>query len=240
MLFFPSGQRPDSAGIAAAAAAIEGLNIVRDTPGVSASEETLWVEVQRDGLTYDCSGLAPGPVNAMPDINRWLGTQPESAVGKSSHIGLGLGPHIRAGQAVLPILRGLLKLTVDLAGSFEDCAGACWLASRMAVDRQSLESMIERADGGGTLPLPWLVATHETPEGHVVTEGLSYFSGQELQIRSGVAQDTPEAALLALRLANQVIYMGGLDTSERFTGPDGLVLRLEPSGDSHLIDVQRD
>ncbi|NNC59066.1 MAG: hypothetical protein HKO05_03635 [Erythrobacter sp.] len=221
-------------------AAIEGLNLVRDTPSEIASEETLWVELQRDGLTYDCSGLTPGPANAMPDITRWLGSQPEGSLIPGSHIGLGLGPHIRAGQALLPILRGLLKVAVDLAGSFEDCAGVCWLASRMAADPKSLESMIAGGNGTGPLPISWLMATHDTAEGHVVTEGLAYFSGQELRIRSGIAQDTSEAALLALRLANQVIHMGGLEGSERFTGPDGLVLTLEPSGDGGLIDVRRD
>lgn len=236
LLFFAPGHKPDGDVLARAAERIKGLHLspVAATDHGEAPEG--WVQLERGGLTFDCTGLAPGPDLPVPDRTRWVGTAPRQPHGAS--IGLGLGPHVRAGQAVLPVLKGLLALAADLVSALEHCQGVCWLGSGVAMDRDSFVAQTRRWLMDGPLPIALLVATDGDGDGVVATTGLAYFTGQEIRVAPGAASDPVEAARLAGRVANQLIYHGPLEQAQEVTGVDGLTLRLEPGGEGALVDLR--
>lgn len=152
-------------------------------------------------------------------------------------VGLALGPHLRAGQASPPIVRGLLTLARSLAEQFAGCRGVCWTAAGTVVERSAFVELVTRWLDGGSFPAQLVTSLKAGLGGGIETRGLAYFTGQELRVEPAAFQDEGQGALLALRLASQLIYQGRLDTVEHATAPDGTALRLEPSPNGRFVRV---
>lgn len=199
--------------------------------------EKLWVELQRDGLTFDCSGLAPGPAEDLPVVTDWLAIPEDDRADRLRCVGLALGPHLRAGQASPPILRGLLSLAADLAEQFPDCRGVCWAASGTVIEHATFVELVHRWQEGGNFPVQLVTSFKSGLGGGIESRGLAYFTGQELRVEPGVASDDGQGVLLAMRIAGQLIYRGKLDAAEQAVAPDGRPLRLEPSPNGRFVRV---
>lgn len=220
--------------------AIDHLNITLDRavaePGFP-TDEPLWLELQRDGMTFDCSGLAPGPHEPLPPVHDWFGIATAEREARLRCVGLALGPHLRAGQASAPVLRALLGLACDLGAQFESCRGVCWAASGTVAAHDIFIDHVARWRGGGGFPAQLVISLRSGLNGGIETRGLAYFTGQELRIEPAGTIDEASGRLLALRLASQLIHQGRLDAPDLATAHDGTPLRLEPSANGYFIRV---
>lgn len=195
------------------------------------------MELLRDGLTFDCSGLAPGPAATLPSVNQWLGVAEHQRPDRLRCVGLSLGPHLRAGQASPSILRSLLELARDMADGFSDCRGLCWVASGTVIDPAAFADLLNHWRASGSFPVQLVASLKDGLAGGVESRGMAYFTGQELRLEPGAAPDQEQSAALALRLASQLIHRGRLDAPEQAMSPHGTPLRLEPSPNGRFVRV---
>lgn len=238
-LFAPDG-RPNHAQFRQIVKSVGGLSITVDravADDAMPPVDKLWVELQRDGLTFDCSGLAPGPPEDLPLVSDWLAITEEERADRLRSVGLALGPHLRAGQASPPILRGLLGLAADLAEQFADCRGVCWAASGTMIERGAFVDLVRRWQEGASFPIQLVTSFKSGLGGGIESRGLAYFTRQELRIEPGAFADEGQGTLLAMRIAGQLIYRGKLDAAEQAIAPDGRALRLEPSPNGRFVRV---
>jgi hypothetical protein len=243
LFLFAPEERPGQDDLRTIVEGIEGLTISVDRahPRIDRpAETTLWMELHRDGMTFDCSGLAPGPAVAMPVVSQWLGVPKSKRLERLRCVGLSLGPHVRAGQASPPILRRLLGLAREMADGLSNCHALCWVAAGTVIERAAYSELVDRWQDGGPFPAQLVTSFKEGLGGGIESRGLSYFTGQELRIEPGAFADEGQGTLLALRLASQLIYQGRLETAEQATAPDGGMLRLEPSPNGRFVRVWAD
>ncbi|MEQ5786776.1 hypothetical protein J3454_02585 [Erythrobacter sp. NFXS35] len=200
----------------------------------------LWIELLRDGLTFDLSGLAPGPALTLPVISHRFdfGTYPDHS--DLEVLAIAPGPHLSAGARTMPVLRGMLAVARDLAMHFEDLQAVFWPPSGSAIGRRFFESVITAWLDGGAFPALGLTAFDETADGALQSVGLAFWIGQELRIEPPLTIDKIAATRLAVRLINQLVIVGGIEESERIVAPDGTRLVMQTSRNSEYIRVRRE
>jgi hypothetical protein len=253
-LLFAAGKRPDRSAIqrfanaqsnsslsydpvAGAALSVvekdgEGQAITRSKPG-----NGVWIELLRDGLTFDLEGLAPESCLGLPRIEHRFDFDLTRALGQYEALRLIPGGHLAGGENTIPVVRCLIALARDLAQALPDLEAVVWPPSRSVIGSQFFESTTTAWLGGGAFPALGLTAFYEWPDGGVQSLGLEYFIGQELRIEPPLGHEKVEATRLGIRLVNQLILIGGITESERLTAPDGSRLILKPSAAGNIIHV---
>ncbi len=201
------------------------------------ADRPVWMELLRDGLTFDCVGLAPNPAAASPDVSFRFDIDSDATLDQYEAVMLTPGSHLSGGGRSLPVLRGLLALARDLVHHFEDAQVACWPPSQSAIGRRFFDSTVTSWLEGGPFPALGLTAFTEDNDGSLVSVGLKHFIDQELRIEPDLARDKLAATRLGLRLINQLVLVGGIDESERIIGPDGSRLLLRPSRNGMFVRV---
>lgn len=199
-----------------------------------------WLELLRDGLTFDLSGLAPGPGSSFPVLAHRFDLPALPTPDDHEAMSLRPGPHLAASGNSLPINRALLGLACDLVHHFEDLVAVGWGPACSAIGRRFFESVTSAWLDGGPFPALGLTAFVETPDGALQSAGLAFWTGQELRIEPPLSADRIAATRLGIRLVNHLVLIGGLSADERITAPDGTRLVLRPSRDRALISVWRE
>lgn len=199
-----------------------------------------WIELLRSGLTFDCSGLAPGPAAPFPQlVHRFdLPALPDPATCEA--LVLRPGPHVAAGGNSLPLMRELLALGCDLVRQFDDLVAVGWSPAGTAIGRRYFESVTSAWLDGGPFPALGLTAFVETPDGALETTGLAFWIGQEMRIEPPLSADRIAATRLGIRLVNHLVLIGGLAEDDRIVAPDGTRLVLRPSRSRAVIGVWRE
>lgn len=199
-----------------------------------------WIELLRSGLTFDCSGLAPGSAAPFPQLaHRFdLPALPDPATCEA--LVLRPGPHVAAGGNSLPLMRELLALGCDLVRQFDDLVAVGWSPAGTAIGRRFFESVTSAWLDGGPFPALGLTAFVETPDGAIETTGLAFWIGQELRIEPPLSADRIAATRLGIRLVNHLVLIGGLQEDDRIVAPDGTRLVLRPSRSRAVIGVWRE
>lgn len=240
LFLFAQEERPDSREARELVAGIDGLTVAIDRSVADPAADSvapLWLGLQQHGLTFDCSGLAPGPAERMPPVRDWLGIAVDDRAERLRCVGLALGPHLRGGQTSPPILRGLLGLARQMADRFSACRGICWAASGTVTERTVFSEFVSRWEEGSVFPAQLVTSLAAGLGGGIESRGLAYFTGQELRIEPGAYSEEGQGALLALRLVSQLIYRGRLEAAEEAVAPDGSSIRLEPSPNGRFVRV---
>ena len=199
-----------------------------------------WLELLRDGLTFDLSGLAPGPASAFPALAHRFDLPAVPSPDQHEAMTLRPGPHLAAGGNSLPINRAMLAFACDLVRHFEDLVAVGWGPAGSAIGRRFFESVTTAWLDGGPFPALGLTAFVETPDGALQSAGLAFWIGQELRIEPPLSADRVAATRLGIRLVNHLVIIGGLSADERITAPDGTRLVLRPSRERALISVWRE
>lgn len=260
-LLFEEGKRPSAATIHAFAAAWEKVSISHDPAGKQSSLignpvdvtspngamgagvlplAKQWVELLRDGLTFDLAGLAPGPACAPPVATYVFDWSRDQAACTYEAVRLIPGPHVAGGAGAVPVLRSLVTLARDLALFFEEVAAVVWPPSSSLIGRRFFESTATAWLDGGPFPALGLTAFAQTPDGALATTGLDLWTGQELRIEPALAQDKVAATRLGVRLVNHLVMLGKLSGEERIIAPDGTRLVMRPDPGGQLVRVQRE
>lgn len=246
-LLFAKGKRPHRAAIRAFAASQQAVSISHDPhPDRASQEEALWpaqqdwIELLRDGLTFDLSGLAPGPVSGFPVIEHRFDLPAVPVEDTHDTLMLRPGPHLAASGHSVPVIRAMLALGCELVRHFEDLVAIGWGPARSVIGRRFFESVTAAWLDGGPFPALGLTAFAETGDGALQTIGLDFWIGQELRIESPLSADRVAATRLGIRLINHLVIIGGLSDDDRIMAPDGTRLVLRPSRNRALISVWRE
>jgi len=199
-----------------------------------------WLELLRDGLTFDLSGLAPGPASAFPTFAHRFDLPVLPSPAECEAMVLRPGPHLGEGTGSLPVMRELLALGCDIVRQFEDVLAVGWGPAGAAIGRRFFESVTSAWLDGGPFPALGLTAFTETPDAAMESVGLAFWIGQELRIEPPLSSDRVAATRLGIRLVNHLVLAGGLAEDDRITAPDGSRLVLRPSRSRALISVWRE
>ena len=220
--------------------AADGMTISKSFFGDETLIDLSWLELLRDGLTFDLKGLAPSEPAAFPQIAHHFDfeTTPGPATYEALHLHPGL--HLAGGERNEPVVRALLALARDLVHNFDALEAVVWPPAQSVIGRRFFESVSTAWLDGGAFPALGLTAFKKTIDGALQSVGLDYWIGQELRIEAPLSNDPSGATRLGVRLINQLIHIGGIDLAESIIAPDGSRLLLSPSSNGNFIRVTRD
>ena len=199
--------------------------------------ERVWVELLREGLTFDLTGLAPGPQSEFPSIEHRFDMEKTPNGFRCEAVLLSPGQHLSGGQRTLPVIKGLIGLARDLTVHFKAVESIVWPASMSAIGPRFFESVATAWLEGGPFPALGLTAFRETSDGALQSVGLAFWTGQELRIEEPLMRDKISATRLGVRLINQLVILGTLKRDERIMAPDGSHLLLQPSENGKYVRV---
>lgn len=238
LLLFRPGERPSAAALRRAIAAGDGLSITHDGAG-PAGDDPPWLELLTQGMTFDLSGLAPGPGYAARDVRNRYEVPPAFAEALAEAIAIVPGPHIRGGGASIPVVRAQAALGAHFVRQLPGIAAVAWAPARTLVGRKLYLSTVEAWLAGGPFPALGLTAFRRTLGGALQSEGLAFFTGQELHFDDALFPDPAAATRLGLRLVNELVSRAPLAETTELVGPDGAAVVLEPSRNGRYLRVGR-
>ena len=192
------------------------------------------VALQRAGLAFDLVGLAPGPAIPVPDIGEGgavLRASKRSMVDASS---LRLGSHIAAGARSLTVLREWFGIAEAIASAF-DATSVCWVPGSIVIAPDRLAEALHAWDTRGEVPVTLLASFRATLDGAFQSQGLAYFTGQELRLEPQLMRGEEE--LLARLIFTHLFYAGKQEDTIQLAAPDEHALRLVPSGNGRVVRV---
>lgn len=259
-LLFAAGKRPNRLAIRAFAERHPSVSLSHDpfenpSPGLvpasaareaaaastdPAIAEKVWVELLRDGLTFDLCGIAPGRACRQPPVSHLFDLADIPGPAACEAMRIVPGSHLAGGERTVPVIKGMVALARDLVHHFDDLEAIVWPPAKSAIGRRFFESTITAWLEGGAFPALGLTAFQEGLDGALQSVGLDHWIGQELRIEPPLANDRVVATRLGVRLVNQLVLVGGLEESERIIAPDGTRLVLRPSRNRRFIRVWRE
>ena len=240
-LLFPSDDRPSADDILRLLGGASDLQVSLDPrqnpdrlhPGRTAPEgEGHWLELWRDGLTFDLLGLAPGPSLRVPTIAHRFGSD-LSAEDSAEAIALFPGPHIAEAAGSLPVVRTMMATALRLLDDFPQVSTLVWRPARSAVSVPFFRRTVEDWLSGGAFPALGLVGIAFGAGGELRTEGLAFFAARELVVEQDLANGRPELARLAARIVHELVASGGeIDGGRCILSTEaGLEIELSSDGD---------
>ncbi len=240
-LLFAPGGRPTVAAIAALARETDRFSISHN-PQASADSpahgEDIWLELNALGLTFDLTGLAPGQDRHLPEAVHLYGLGEDFAPARFEVVTLAPGPHLLGGGLLLPVVRTLAWLGTLLT-QLPQIAAVAWHPARSFSEPVYFRTSVLAWIDGGAFPGLGLTALAPTPAGGLQSEGLSVFTGQELELSPELVPDKAEGSKIALRLLHWMIEHGRVTESQLLTGPSGEALRVELSAGGDVVKVLR-
>jgi hypothetical protein len=226
---FRAGARPDAAQIGSVLDA-SGIGRVSFDPAVrrAAAATSDWVEVLIDGLTFDLLGLAPGKALSLPAPRYRFGVP-----GKDSCrdvIGLAPGPHLAAAANSIPVARTILRLGAALVRGLSGATAVQWHPALSLVAGEAFTGLVDGWLSGGPFPALGLTGVRELADGRLSSDGLAFFTGQEIVLASELCRDRVAATRLLVRLVDRLV------AHQRFVGEEILetnpTIRLASAGDA--------
>lgn len=197
-----------------------------------------WLELIANGLTFDLIGLAPGPPAQAPPGGQAFGLPTEFEPALLEAITLRPGPHLAEGARMLPVVRSLAWLSAQLA-DLPATRAVSWHPARCWCSPRYFRNSVLRWMEGGVFPGLGLATLAPIPDGGMQSQGLALFTGQELRLEPELAKDRAAGAKIALRLMHWLVENGSVEVEERLPGPEGQILRLEPSANGRYVRVWR-
>ena len=207
-------------------------------PGTEPSGDNGWAELLINGLTFDCSGLVPGPSNHLPERGQSFGLQLDQDFSGSEAITIVPGPHLIGGGTMFPVVRCLAWLGALLSG-LQGAQAVSWHSARNYTAPDQFRARVLRWIEGGQFPVFDLTALVPTPDGGVASEGLALIIGQEILLAPDLAPNRNDAAKIALRLIDYLVGNGRIGAPSEMVGPSGEGLLLTPTANQQIIKVSR-
>ena len=190
-------------------------------------------------MTYDLFGAAPGPGIQLPLLGYRLGVSRELAEGGHEALALQPGPHLAPGARTMPVVRTMMGVAAMIITHLPGLRAVGWPAAGTMIGPDFFVSSMIAWLAGGAFPALGLTAFVPVADGSLRSEGLAFFTGQELQLATELAKDRAAGTRLGVRLVNQLVGQGQVTAAEAIIGPDGERLTLEPSPDARTVRVRR-
>jgi hypothetical protein len=235
LLLFPAEQRPDAATLHATAAGSDRLAVAG---GLDDENGLLGIELLRDGMTYDLIGAAPGLGIAVTPLPHRMGVSADVHGAGMEALALRAGPHLSQGPAMLPVVRTMMGVASMIVPHLPGLAAVGWNESGTLIGCEYFVSMTSAWLAGGAFPGMGLISFVPERDGGLRSEGLAFFTGQELRLAAELAEDRDAGARLGVRLVDQLVGRPARTRREALVGPDGRHLMLEPSLDRRLLRVR--
>lgn len=226
MLLFEPGARP-SAGASRSALGKSAFAQVSYDPseGNRAGAANDWLEVVADGLTFDLLGIAPGRALSLPQPRHRFAI-PARPGQDFEAVGIAPGPHLSGAHSAMPVVRTLLRIGMAFTHALDGLAGAQWLPAATAMSREVFVKAVGGWLAGGPFPALGLTGIVELSDGALVSDGLAFFTGQEIALDRALCRDRREATRLLVRLIDRFAEQPPLAGEERIALEDGGSLRL--------------
>lgn len=239
---FRAGTRPDVATVRRTVEAAERVAISHggEEEGNAAGQQALWLELLIDGMTFDLSGMAPGAGYMATELRNRYGVASDFGETLGEALCLLPGPHLAGGRATVPVVRAQAALGAELVRRLPGALAIAWTPARTLVGRDFYLSMVDAWLAGGPFPALGLCAFRQMLGGAIQSEGLGFFTGQELHFDNAQFPDPAAAVQLGLRLVNELVGGGRITETMSLTGPDGARVTLRPSGNGRFVRVERD
>lgn len=227
-IVFRAGERPDADAVARLAQATDEFSIVPDSGGDG------WVELLRDGLTFDLVGLAPGAGAVIESMPRRYGL-PETAAGAGFEaLALRLGPHLAGAERLLPVVRTVAGVAMELSG-LPGVEAVGWLPSHSLCNPAWFRAGVSAWLDGGPFPSLALSGLERAEDGMLHSHGLAFLTGQEFALAPGCETSPQDDGHTAIRLTDWLVANGSVtETCEVELVGIGPV-RLEPEPDGLLL-----
>jgi len=234
-LLFPVGGRPDCAIVAQLP---QNSPAAAQTYSVSYQPEPQagWLELLANGLTYDLTGLAPAAPAFAPPIAHAYGFPSASAVPEGEWLAINAGQHLVGGQNLLPVVRAMAAIAQALL-ALPSATAIAWGPARSVLSPDYFRRAVGAWLGGGAFPALGLAALTRDPSGAMLSEGLSFFTGQELRIDPIVARDPASAGKIAIRLIHSLVSGWSVESPTEIAGPSGERLGIEPTANGRILRV---
>jgi hypothetical protein len=174
----------------------------------------------------------------MPAAAHFYGFAESPAAEPAEAITLTPGEHLRGGENLLPVVRimaGLATRLVRLAA----VEAVVWHPARAAMAPDAFGSVIANWLKGGAFPALGLTALFRGDDGAIRSEGLAFFTGQELRIEPLIGKTTAQDAKIATRLINHLVGIAAIHQPFELLGPDGEHLSVAPPGHDGFMRVCR-
>lgn len=199
-------------------------------------QASVWLELVAMGLTFDLTGLAPGPARKLPDAVHMYGLDTSFTPHEYGVVTLTPGPHLAGGGLMVPVVR-CLAFVAALLTQLPHVAAVAWHPARSYSEPEYFRSNVLRWIDGGAFPGLGLTALSPTVTGGLQSEGLAIFTGQELELCPELVTDTAQGAKIALRLLHWMVEHGAVTEAQLLTGPSGEALRIEPAALGGIVKV---
>ena len=234
-LQFAAGKRPGAKDIVRLAESAQSgaqFGIAHRPPDAEG-----WLELLSTGLTFDCTGLAPAPAAPPPPCHQAFGLEPAGKNAKLEAITLAPGPHLAGGERLMPVIRAMVGLGAALA-RLDGVKAVCWLPAGSWMEPGYFIRIVGEWLQGGAFPALGLTTLERRDDGAMLSRGLAYLAGQELLLEPRLESSPADAARLAVRLIDEMVYAGPLTGSAHYSGPNGEDLRAEPEAGGTVVRVR--
>lgn len=196
------------------------------------------LELLRDGMTYDLVGAAEGAGFAVSPWRHRLGVAADMAEQDCEALALQPGPHLASGARTLPVVRTMMGVATMIVPHLPELQAVAWPAAGTLIGPDFFVSSMTAWIAGGAFPALGLTAFATDPDHGLRTEGLSFFTGQELRLEPSLAKDRTAGVRLGIRLVNHLVGQGRVSEVEAIIGPEGERLTLDPDVAAHLVSVR--
>lgn len=230
-MIFAEGQRPDLDAIATLAAK-PGAIMPFALSHIPDPDQN-WAELLSAGLTFDLHGLGDGAAAAYPGEGALLGLA-EAPAGEA--LSLQPAPHLADGPGVLPAVRVLSGIGLQLAG-LPGVLAAHWRPASCWMTVKYYSGVVAEWLEGGAFPALGLTSLRREPDGAMTSVGLDFFIGQELRFEPDRRLPPAVIAKSAVRLVHSLVESGPLRSRAEYAGPEGTVLVIEPVGHGRQLRV---
>lgn len=242
-LLFAAGDRPSAEDVNCALSQPDGPSahagspVARITNARSGGEG--WLELLANGLTFDLAGLAPAQSEPIPKAAHFFGLPSRENEKPFEAIAIVPGPHLAGGGAMTPVVRTMAAVASELSAKL-DAKAVCWGPAGSWMDPSYFARIVEGWLAGGAFPALGFTGIERGDDGAVASDGLAFFTGQELRVESRRGEPAADTVKLAVRAIDHLVRHGPIDRRERLTGPNGEALLAEPTRDGRIVRLWRE
>lgn len=195
-----------------------------------------WIELLAGGLTFDLVGLRPGPTPAVPDRRSSWDLPEDWLIEQVEALEIHPGPHLAGGERMVPVVRAMAGLAAKLC-DIPGLSAFVWHPAGSYVSPSYFASVVDNWLTGGIFPARGMVTLDSVVDGALQSEGVAFFTGQELRVEPELTVDRLAAEKIGVRLIDYLFQNGRLDESQEVIGPEGRKLRIDPSENGRIVRI---
>ena len=227
-LLFDSASRPGVQQVSALAAQHGDFAVIqhaRDPHGQ--------VELLREGLSFDLSGLVPAEPWPSPEPANVVALPDGFSAEGLEILQLSPGAHLAGAEHLLPVVRVAAAMIRQLA-ALPGVQAVAWLPARLLISPKWFSESVGVWLAGGPFPVLALTALSRSPTAFR-SEGLRFLIGQEFVLMGRDGKLVEEESRIAVRLTDWLVAHGRVDAPREVVLAGVGPVWIEPQGPDLLM-----